>query len=216
MNTNKSWTQAICSTVIVIAYLLPWMDFSFIEGVFLLNDSNSSTGNALCISMGISPKAFWLPFLALIPFVSLFNAVLQWRKNSPRIAYYLNLIPFGICVYLIAFFYTEWNLTPADGMGVGMWLMLLVCFISFIVSWTHIAMNYYCYYKKYVMIVTILLLTAFVPFIGLVTGVVGVLHLPFLPYAWIVIFCTKNEQKEKMGTTQVGVLEEGDTEFLEF
>lgn len=212
MSMNKSWTQFVCSIVILIAYFLPWSDFSFIEGICLVNDPNSSDGYGVCRMIGITPGASWLPLLAFVPILSLINAVLQWRENYPCMAYYLNLIPFGICIYLMVYFYNEWKLTPADGMGMGIWLMLLACFVSFIVSWTHIAMNYYSHYKKYMIIVTVLLLTAFLPFIGYITGPFGLIHLPFLPYAWLVILCTKNEQKEKMATMQAGVVEEGGTE----
>lgn len=179
METTKqriSVLQAICCTVIIISYFLPWIQISIlgfekssslIDGItgilkFIADANKYSVQNNAFIT-------FYPFLLILIPMFAMLNAILQWVWKSIHTAFYLNLIPLAICSFIIYIF----SDSIKDGksgffeiIGPGFAITLIASLISAIHSWTVTAISYVKHNNKFLKIISIIVVISL--FLGII------------------------------------------------
>lgn len=157
--------------------------------------------------------------------------IIQWVWNAPRLAFYLNLIPVGICVALIANA-VKLDIDISAFTGIGFYITFIAGIISVLAAWTTIGLHYYCSYKRYMKILTYcilisigisfvsaililsdklfeskagMILSTILMFLSGILGAISFLHFPFVVYAWIIVLFTKDSQKKVLSTVNEAV-----------
>lgn len=223
--------QGICATLILIAYFLPWFQISFmgfdgstslVEAIIQINKTAQKTSS-------ISPDTFsrytiYPILLLLIPAFAFFNTIWQWIWNSPRFAFYLNLIPMIICALFIGTIVTltdfsNKNIDFLQFAGIGFYITCFATIISMIAAWTTIAKHYHTRYTIYMRIVTIFAVISLLLMMIIRSPMPEVyylrsdtdrlkeiamyavtlffyIHAPFTIYAWFVILFTKSNSSQ--------------------
>lgn len=231
MKTNRieiSVLQGICATLILIAYFLPWFRVSFmgfkgstslVEVIMQINNAVQDTSGIISVS---SKYALYPLLLLLIPLFAFINTTWQWIWNSPRVAFYFNLIPLIICALFIAATvsladFSRGNVDILQFAGIGFYITFFAAIVSTMAAWTAIGRRYYTRYKVYMWTITILAIISFVlmvmfntdPHVGhlrsgmekfkyISRNIITLFfytHVLFVIYAWIVVVCVEDKQK---------------------
>ena len=222
--------QGICATLILVAYFLPWLQISFMgfEGSTSLVEAIIQINKTAQKASNISPDTFSLytiypVLLLLIPALAFFNTIWQWIWNSPRFAFYLNLIPMIICALFIGAIvaltdFSKKNIDFTQFAGIGFYITCFATISSIIATWTTVGKHYYARYTIYMRTVTILAVISFLlmmtirpmPYMDYLRSDMDKFkdismyvvtfffytHTPFIIYAWIVVLCTKDMQRK--------------------
>lgn len=247
MKEKISVLQAISAFLIFMAYFLPWVQISIFEEestVSLFNvimqitsmtsDAADFSNNAL--EMNMSKLANYSYLLYLILVFAFVNAVIQWGQNSPRCAFYFNLIPLGICISLIAAA-QNYKIDLFEIAGFGFFISLFASVISVFAAWTNIGRNYNNGYKQYMKVVTycqlisvvIYIIVEMIPeryylefpgteidfnpilavmWVSFLFIILSVIHLPFLVYGWMVVMVSGTKGGKLNETKEVSAATE--------
>lgn len=239
--TKTSILQGICATLIFTSYLLPWIQVSIIEETSSLVEVILRITQRVHDVSDFSSQMFRADFsgaevlfksLFLVPIFAFANMIIQWVWNAPRLAFYLNLIPVGICVALIANA-VKLDIDISAFTGIGFYITFIAGIISVLAAWTTIGLHYYCSYKRYMKILTYcilisigisfvsailislsyklyefkagMILSMILMFLSGILGAISFLHFPFVVYAWIIVLFTKDFQKKVLSTVNEAV-----------
>ena len=210
--------QAICATLIFISYLLPWVRIPVFNEVqtgsvvqIIINMLEAGMGwkeVSTPLTGEVTDGSLWVILLPLIPIAACINAVWQWSRRSPLVAFYLNIIPIGVCIAAVSLF-VDVNNTIGDTahisqiIGIGFYLALAAALTSMANAWTRIGKQYQPTYKKHMRVISLITIAAFVlwlipiPYVSTVAGAICFVHLPFISYGWIVMLCTRSLQTRR-------------------
>lgn len=210
---NISILQAVCTTVIFVAYFLPWAQVSILG-----SDSSVSFAAAAYQLVSLADKIHLVYIIPLfIVVLGGVNVLWQWLLKTNVGVFYLNIIPLCICVAILAGLdaivgdsYLQAN--AADGLGAGFYLTFLASLVSCIAAWTSIGRLYLVRYKGYMITITILTVLCYALGVWadtwypdldvdyeemlafekrkswtiVLTRTFFMLHFPFVVYGWIV------------------------------
>lgn len=205
--------QGVCTTVIFVAYFLPWAQIS------ILGSDSSISFAATAYQLASLPDKMSLIYVLPLFIVVLggINVLWQWLLKTNVGVFYLNSIPLCICVAILAGLdaivggsFLQAN--AVDGLGAGFYLTFLASLVSCVAAWTSIGRLYLVRYKGYMITITILTVLCYALGVWantwypdldvdyeemlaferrkswtiVLTHIFSLLHFPFVIYGWIV------------------------------
>lgn len=241
MKTRISILQGICASLILMAYFLPWIQISFLDKgasfsvvdavmklTGMVSDAADMSNSLFKIDLSEVRNYSFLLYLVLI--AAFVNVIVQWLRNSPRTAFYFNLIPFSLCVAMIVAA-VKYDINIFEVTGIGFAMALFASTISLFVAWTVIGRNYDSRYQCYMKVLSYCVLASVIMYIIIklilerhfgdmidsegdikamanIAAVCGLfmlffmLHLPFLVYGWIVVMVASTEEDKSLNTKE--------------
>ena len=180
INQRISVLQAICGTAIIVAYFLPWLQISILgfeksaSLIDIIIKILEYTSKINKYSVQADVYTTFYPFLLLfIPMIAMINAILQWVWKSIHTAFYLNLIPLSICIYII-YVLSDMINTNKDALfeivGPGYAITLIASIISTAHSWTVTAKSYVRDNNKYLKYTSNTVITSLI--IGIIINII--------------------------------------------
>lgn len=151
-SNNNSICRAACSSVIFMAYFLPWIDITFsgthVFSISLIEVITQTEKTARAFSelfiYAFTPINYHLYFLFIIPLLSAMDIVLQLIRNRPVFSFYATILPTGMACSLILYL----NQNTFDILkvaGIGTVIIIIAGIVSITSSWTYIGRNYHKY-----------------------------------------------------------------------